>query len=80
METLTEPSGLFAIVSGVSKWIDEPDETYRVYYVKAPTYIVDELHVYWFMLGSEHGWSWEQITNQNADVRVDRAGIEKAAS
>ena len=47
---------------------------YETVYVKGPSGWDDGL-AYWYVLGCEEGWSWEQVTRHAVQVEVVRDGI-----
>ena len=57
-----EPAGLYAVVRTYS-----PPDDWPLTYVSDGTY--------WYVLGCEDGWSWEQVCRHAVRVEVVREGI-----
>lgn len=62
-----EPPGLWAIVAYTPQGEERPD-----YLVKAPGFY-DK--AYWYPLGTEDGWGWDQVTRWPGTVNVVRDGV-----
>ncbi|HET6291731.1 MAG TPA: hypothetical protein VFG33_00100 [Kribbella sp.] len=70
---MPEPAGLWAVVEHVSP--EYPDD--RNYLVKGPGGF-DDGTAYWFSLGGEDGWGWEQVLRWPGTVRLVREGVTDA--
>lgn len=66
-DVMVEPSGLWAVVEYV-----EADTLTHL--VKAPGGFVAGT-AYWFAIGTEDGWSWDQVMRWPGTVRVVRDGV-----
>lgn len=64
-----EPAGLWAVVKHLSP--EYPDEPY--YLVKGPGCFGGP---YWYRLGGEDGWSWDQVSSWQGRIFLVRGGIE----
>ena len=66
--TPAEPAGMYAVVrvwSAPAHHLAAPAE---------PTVYVSD-GTYWYVLGSEDGWSWDQVCRHAVRVEVVREGI-----
>ena len=68
-ETMPEPPGLWAIV----EWISPEHPDWPQHLVKGPGAFGGP---YWYPLGSEDGWGWDQVLSWPGTVRLVREGIE----
>ena len=65
-EVMAEPEGLWAVV-------EQKHATGFSYLVKAP----GGYGVWWYPIGSEDGWSWEQVVGWGHELRLVRSGIRE---
>ena len=68
-ETMPEPSGLWAVVERISP--EQPD--WPQHLVKGPC---EHGGPYWWEIGTENGWSWDQVLTWPGTLRLVREGIE----
>lgn len=68
---MSEPQGLWAVIS----WQEDGKEI--VYLVKAPGFYGEP---YWYALGSEDGWGWDQVTGWPGTVALVREGVQSVAA
>ena len=66
--TAPEPQGLYAVVS-----VHQAPAHHLAAPAEPTVYVSDG--TYWYVLGSEHGWSWEQVVRWAVQVEVVREGI-----
>ena len=70
-----EPAGMYAVVrvwSAPGHHVAAPAE--HVTYVKGPSGWGDG-STYWYVLGCEDGWSWEQVMRYAVRVEIVREGV-----
>jgi hypothetical protein len=69
---MAEPSGLWAVVEYTPA--EHPNEPRPL--LKAPGFG----GLYWFSVGGEDGWGWDQVLSWPGTVRLVRDGISKDES
>lgn len=62
-----EPVGLWAVVS-----VELDCQSERAFYVKGAR--AEGWPAYWFAVGGEDGYGWEQVTRHGRDLRVEQGG------
>lgn len=74
--SIPEPAGLYAVVRAwwaPAHHLAAPAE--QITYIKGPSGW-DDGTTYWYVLGSEAGYSWEQVCQIAVRVEVVREGME----
>jgi hypothetical protein len=76
---MIEPAGLWAVVERTYQLPggDRDQNAEPEYLVKGPGDWVGG--PYWYSIGSEHGWGWDQVTSWPGELRLVRDGVQDTA-